>query len=485
MATIKKLSSPIELFYSYSHKDEALRNDLETHLALLKRTGVITGWHDRKITAGSEWKGQIDEHLNSAKVILLLISSDFLASDYCYDIEAKRALWRHSRGYAKVIPVILRACDWHAAPFSKLQALPTDGVPITSWPNKDEAFTNVTKGIRLALKDLASPPVKETAAKASPTAAQPSKSSSQGAAAKAPATRPNGRVTKPAAGPVNSATVSAKPAAGKQAASAPRDAKPAPVRSQTRQPTTTVTLLPKESVASSVAEAYKNRPKTGNSLVWLQAVWGSLREDSSLKPTQFVDNDFSRSVQRVAHDGKNPLFPFGAPNETSHTMSRFHVVQHHAVRDGRGGYDYIELAIYANGTISVALNVTGLKARDAGDWFTGSSMYIDPNDVAARLQQAWDFAARWWKYRFGSRAASDDTFLYTAGLFDTDHLKFETPPQESRSRVVSLAMRTRPNPVMVYDEPKLVRRAELARPVGEIAENVKMLKMRFDEVDRW
>jgi tetratricopeptide (TPR) repeat protein len=145
---------PVELFYCYSHKDEELRDELEKHLSILKREKVIAGWHDRRIGAGKEWKGQIDAHLNSAAVILLLISSDFLASDYCYDVEMKRALERHDAGEARVIPVILRAVDWKGAPFGKLQCLPTDAKPVTSWTNRDEAFRDVAQGIRQAVEEL-------------------------------------------------------------------------------------------------------------------------------------------------------------------------------------------------------------------------------------------------------------------------------------------------------------------------------------------
>ncbi len=144
----------IELFFSYSHKDESLRDKLANHLKLLERQGVISAWYDRDITAGTEWEGQIDEHLESAQVILLLISADFLASDYCYDIELKRAMERHELGEARVIPIILRDVDWKGATFGKLQALPRNAKPITSWDNEDEAFTNVAKGIRKAVDEL-------------------------------------------------------------------------------------------------------------------------------------------------------------------------------------------------------------------------------------------------------------------------------------------------------------------------------------------
>ena len=145
---------PLDLFYSYSHRDEKLRDELEKHLSLLKRQEVISAWHDRKILAGEEWKGEIDEHLDKAHVILLLISSDFLASHYCYDLEMNRALQRHERREARVIPVILRPCDWTSAPFAKLQALPKDAKPVTKWRNRDEAFLDVADGIRKVAEEF-------------------------------------------------------------------------------------------------------------------------------------------------------------------------------------------------------------------------------------------------------------------------------------------------------------------------------------------
>ena len=125
----------------------------------MKRQRVISGWHDRSIGAGTEWAGQIDDHLNDAQLILLLVSSDFLGSDYCYDVEMTRAMERHESGEALVTPIILRAADWNAAPFGKLQALPKDAKPVTSWDNQDEAFTDVARGIRAAVEELTRNPL--------------------------------------------------------------------------------------------------------------------------------------------------------------------------------------------------------------------------------------------------------------------------------------------------------------------------------------
>jgi hypothetical protein len=149
------MSGPVEIFVSYAHADESFRVELGKHLAMLRRQNVISLWHDRMIGAGTEWKGEIDEHLNSAGVILLLVSPDFMASDYCYDIEVRRALERHEAKEARVIPVILRPVDaWQEAPFGKLLGLPTDGKPVTTWVNRDEAFSDVARGIREAVRSL-------------------------------------------------------------------------------------------------------------------------------------------------------------------------------------------------------------------------------------------------------------------------------------------------------------------------------------------
>ena len=144
-----------KLFFSYSHADEELRDQLEKQLALLKRQGIIETWHDRRIGAGDEFGDAISAHLESADIIMLLISNDFLASDYCYELEMQRAMERHRSGTAVVIPVILRACDWHSAPFGKLMATPTDGKPITLWKDRDEALLQVSRAVRDAANRIA------------------------------------------------------------------------------------------------------------------------------------------------------------------------------------------------------------------------------------------------------------------------------------------------------------------------------------------
>ncbi|MBL1199788.1 MAG: toll/interleukin-1 receptor domain-containing protein [Nostoc sp. GBBB01] len=148
------MPNPVKVFFSYSHKDEALRDELATHLVMMKRQGIIEAWHDREISAGTEWANAIDENLEIADIILLLISTNFLVSNYCYDIEMKRAMERHETREARVIPIILKPTDWNGAPFSKLQALPKNALPITKWQDQDEAFLNVVQGIRRVVEEI-------------------------------------------------------------------------------------------------------------------------------------------------------------------------------------------------------------------------------------------------------------------------------------------------------------------------------------------
>jgi internalin A len=144
----------VRLFYSYSHKDESLRNDLETHLKLLQRRGLIETWQDRKIEPGDAWERKINENIERADIILLLVSADFIASDYSYEKEMARALEREKNGEARVIPVIVRDVSLKGAPFADLQYLPKDGLAVTEWKSKDSAWRNVSEGIERVAEEI-------------------------------------------------------------------------------------------------------------------------------------------------------------------------------------------------------------------------------------------------------------------------------------------------------------------------------------------
>ncbi|WP_126310359.1 SAVED domain-containing protein [Methylomusa anaerophila] len=145
----------VEIFISYSHVDDKFRQELVKHLKSRERKGLILCWYDRMIEA--EWEPEIKRHLESSKIILLLVSVDFINSDYCWDVEMKRAMERHDNGEAIVIPVILRDCDWKDAPFAKLLAIPTDGKPINKWDDRDSAFLDVAMYIRRKIEKMVNP----------------------------------------------------------------------------------------------------------------------------------------------------------------------------------------------------------------------------------------------------------------------------------------------------------------------------------------
>ena len=138
----------IEVFLSYSHADEEHRTELVKHLTLLQRQGLIEPWYDRRIEPGTNVHAEIETKLETTDVFLLLVSPDFVASDYCYDKEMTRAMQRHVDGSAVTIPAILRPCDWQAAPFGELLAAPADGKPVTEHANRDRAYLEIAQAVR-------------------------------------------------------------------------------------------------------------------------------------------------------------------------------------------------------------------------------------------------------------------------------------------------------------------------------------------------
>lgn len=145
------LAEHIHVFIAYANADEQLKNELVEHLSVLERQGLLQIWYDQKIHPGEDWQVAETEALNQAQIILLLISSDFLASDYAFENQVKAAMQRHEAGTAQVIPIILRDCLWQVSPFGHLQPLPKGGVPVTNtqiWANNDAAFLNIATNIQ-------------------------------------------------------------------------------------------------------------------------------------------------------------------------------------------------------------------------------------------------------------------------------------------------------------------------------------------------
>jgi hypothetical protein len=153
-ASSPKHVGPVEVFFSYAREDETWCEKLRKFLRRLEREGDIQSWYDRNISGGQQWEQEIMTHLNTAHLILLLISQDFIDSDYCSGVELKLAMKRHKAGTARVIPIIVRHSDWHGTSFAQLQALPRDGKPLATWPDEDEALLQVTRGIRQVIKEM-------------------------------------------------------------------------------------------------------------------------------------------------------------------------------------------------------------------------------------------------------------------------------------------------------------------------------------------
>lgn len=139
-------------FISYSHKDRAVLDRLHTHLAPLRYEGLIEAWFDRQILAGGKIDAEVDRELESCDLFLMLVSPDFLASDYCVNREMKRALERHREGKAHVVPIIVEHCDWLSSPLHELKALPRDGKPISEWTNQNRAYLDIVKELRRILE---------------------------------------------------------------------------------------------------------------------------------------------------------------------------------------------------------------------------------------------------------------------------------------------------------------------------------------------
>ncbi|MBN7820067.1 TIR domain-containing protein [Bowmanella yangjiangensis] len=143
-----------KVFISYSHRDEDHREDFGDHLSMMQRNGVIECWHDRKIHVSDDWKNEIDQNLESADIIIFLVSPSFLASEYCFDVEVKRAMERQKEGTAQIISIVVRPCDWEDCEFSKFQAAPKDAKPITRWEDRDEAWLNVVQSIKKHINEF-------------------------------------------------------------------------------------------------------------------------------------------------------------------------------------------------------------------------------------------------------------------------------------------------------------------------------------------
>ncbi len=163
-----------KIFISYSKTDNDLLQEFIRHLAVLKMQGLIEPWYDAAIDPGDTWSNEIKTQLYKADIIVMLLSSGFMATQEIWETEVKIALERRAQGQVRIVPVILRACDWKSTVFGQIQPLPKNGIPVFKWPDRDEAWLEVAQGIRRVIEkmnegqapasgsrglDLSSPPI--------------------------------------------------------------------------------------------------------------------------------------------------------------------------------------------------------------------------------------------------------------------------------------------------------------------------------------
>lgn len=153
-APSKKNPKPLEVFLSFAPDDEERREALVRHLAQLEREGSIRLWHKGMVGPGQEKMDGVEHHLATANIVLLLVSANFIGSDDLYKVDVKRAMERHARREARVVPVVLGECDWQAADFGELEALPPGGRPVLGYKNQDKAFAEIARGVRAIVEGL-------------------------------------------------------------------------------------------------------------------------------------------------------------------------------------------------------------------------------------------------------------------------------------------------------------------------------------------
>jgi hypothetical protein len=225
-----------------------------------------------------------------------------------------------------------------------------------------------------------------------------------------------------------------------------------------------------------IDSAFEQRPQEVQGIVWAQVAWTTPRDEEVVDPTSFMDTGFQRDVQRLAHEGDPPLFDYGQAKDTRVEASRLRLAQGNP-SDWRGGRDLVLVDLYENGTLSVALNVTGLTGEDTMRDI-GQMYRIDPNDVNRRLRQAWGFAARWWEHHDPYRR--HEPLLYDTVLHHVGTRRLEVAPQHPITST-SIPPTCPHDPLRIYDRPRKVVRRYLRDPGAEVKRTLDMMQLRFKE----
>lgn len=146
-------AQPLQIFISYAHEDEPYKEELVKRLSILERAGLAALWDDRQIRPAKDWEPQLVRRLEEADLVVLLVSPDYLASHYCYQVECMQALQREASGSIRMAPVLVRECEWESAAFARLQVLPVGARPVESWPDREAAWSDVVLGLAGVIRD--------------------------------------------------------------------------------------------------------------------------------------------------------------------------------------------------------------------------------------------------------------------------------------------------------------------------------------------
>lgn len=226
-------------------------------------------------------------------------------------------------------------------------------------------------------------------------------------------------------------------------------------------------------------DAFAARPLKTDGIAWLQTVWTTLRDQEVIDPTRFVDARFQKQIQQLAHDGEPPLFQYNLAKEVDSSAKRLHIEQHKE-QDWRGGRNLVSLAMYEDGTLSIASNITGVKPRSSHNFDLAEMYLINPDQIIERLREAWAFANSFWDSIDAPRR--HDPLLYNLALYDVEQRRLGRPDPIQQGYTIPFG--TEANPLVIYDHPRKIGRADLLTADEPIAHALKLIEIRFKEIER-
>lgn len=234
-----------------------------------------------------------------------------------------------------------------------------------------------------------------------------------------------------------------------------------------------------ENARKRLEDAFAARPPKTDGIAWVQTAWTTLRDQEVIDPTKFDDAHFQKQVQQLAHGGEPSLFDFSLAKDVDSSSKRLRIAQTKD-QDWHLGRNLVELTMYENGTLSVAANVSGTKSRNSHESSLGELYLIDPDQIVERLQEAWGFANSFWDFIDAPRR--HDPLLYNLALYDVGNRRLGKPVPNQQSFTIPFG--NVPNPLVIYEHPRKIGRADLFPADEPIAHALRLIEMRLKEIDR-